>query len=69
MITKSIGKVLIPYRVRQRLVEKFKSLNIKYVPRSPMKPELRKKLQAEFVPEVEQLSELLGRDLTHWYKT
>lgn len=69
MITKSIGKVLIPYRIRQRLVEKFKSLNIKYVPRSPMKPELRKKLQAEFMPEIEQLSELLGRDLTHWYKT
>ena len=42
VITKLIGKVLIPYRVRQRLVEKFKSLNIKYMPRSSMKHELRK---------------------------
>lgn len=66
VITKSIGKILIPYRVRQRLVEKFKSLNIKYVPRSSMKHELREKLQAEFMPEIERLSELLGRDLTHW---
>lgn len=37
-------------------------------PRPPMDPGLRKRLQAEFLPEVEQLSELLGRDLTHWCK-
>jgi hypothetical protein len=32
----------------------------------PLDPELRKKLQGEFQPEVSQLSKLLGRDLTHW---
>ena len=31
-----------------------------------MDPELRLRLQAEFAPEVERLSELLGRDVTHW---
>ncbi len=41
-------------------------LNSDYTPRPPMRPELRRELEAEFRPEVEQLSELLGRDLTHW---
>jgi hypothetical protein len=27
---------------------------------------VRAQLQREFAPEVERLSELLGRDLTHW---
>jgi hypothetical protein len=31
-----------------------------------MDPELRRHLKLEFAPEVERLSELLGRDLTHW---
>jgi hypothetical protein len=32
----------------------------------PMDPALRRQLQREFVPEVERLSALLGRDLSHW---
>lgn len=35
-------------------------------PYSPMAPTLRKRLQAEFLPEMEQLSQLLDRDLSHW---
>jgi hypothetical protein len=34
--------------------------------RPPLAPEVREQLQREFAPEVERLSELLGRDLTHW---
>ena len=34
--------------------------------RPPLAPEVRAGLQREFAPEVESLSELLGRDLTHW---
>lgn len=41
-------------------------LNRSYKPRPRMAPELRRRLQGEFAPEVEQLSELIGRDLTHW---
>jgi len=44
----------------------LKNLNTKYEPRPHIKPELRNRLLAEFAPEVQQLSELLGRDLTHW---
>jgi hypothetical protein len=31
-----------------------------------MNPELRARLQEELRPQIEQLSELIGRDLTHW---
>jgi hypothetical protein len=34
--------------------------------RPPLAPEVRAQLQREFAPEVERLSELLGRDLTYW---
>jgi sulfotransferase family protein len=34
--------------------------------KAQMDPGLRLQLQAEFLPEVERLSNLLGRDLTHW---
>ena len=34
--------------------------------RRPIDLELKLSLMREFAPEVERLSELLGRDLTHW---
>jgi hypothetical protein len=48
------------------LARRVRKVNTKFVPRQPMNSELRKRLQKEFVPEVERLSELLGRDLTPW---
>ncbi len=36
--------------------------------RPRLDPDLWQKLKQEFTPEVERLSELLGRDLTHWNK-
>ncbi len=41
-------------------------LNSRPEKRPVMVSELRARLQHEFASEVEQLSELLGRDLTHW---
>jgi len=41
-------------------------LNSRPEKRPPLAPELRAQLVREFAPEVEHLSELLGRDLTHW---
>ncbi len=41
-------------------------LNTRYETRPPMDPDLQRQLQAEFAPEVERLSALLGRDLTQW---
>jgi hypothetical protein len=46
-----------------RRLWKFNSRSEK---RPPLAPEVRARLQREFAPEVERLSDLLGRDLTHW---
>ena len=40
--------------------------NTRYQRRPPLAPELRDQLRREFKPEVERLSRLLGRDLSHW---
>jgi len=62
-----IGKVCLPSpRLRTYVRKKIKRFNTIYVPRPPMAPELRRRLQEEFFPEVKALSDLLGRDLTHW---
>lgn len=40
--------------------------NFRYTPRPSLDLALEARLKREFAPEVEQLSKLLGRDLTHW---
>ncbi|MDV2495301.1 MAG: sulfotransferase [bacterium] len=65
---RSFMKVIMPLQLRKRVFESLFALNLSYAPRPPMRPELRRQLQEEFLPEVEQLSRLLGRDLTHWCK-
>jgi hypothetical protein len=58
---------LIPSRVvRQRIASKLMFLIVKQEPRSPLDLPLRHQLQQELLPDVEQLSKLLDRDLTHW---
>ncbi|MGA8028860.1 MAG: sulfotransferase [Bryobacteraceae bacterium] len=44
-------------------------LNTLYERRQPMDPNLRGRLLKEFEPEVEELSTLLGRDLSSWCKS
>ena len=46
----------------------LKRLNTTHAKIPPMKPELRRRLQEEFLPEVEQLSNLLRRNLSYWCK-
>jgi hypothetical protein len=48
------------------LEEKARHFNTKYERRSDMDASLREFLKEEFAPEIEKLSELLDRDLTHW---
>jgi hypothetical protein len=52
----------------QQLQSKFFQLNKQPASRSPLPQELQLSLRREFAPEVERLSFLLGRDLTHWSK-
>ena len=65
-IVRSLGKPLTTRRFRQRLLKGLRRLNTNFTPRPPMPEELRRRLQREFAPDVGRLSELLGRDLTHW---
>ncbi len=54
------------FTVVQKIGTQIVSLNQTVAKRPPMAPALRLSLQQEFAPEVERLSALLGRDLTHW---
>lgn len=63
----------LPYRMFTMMRKTWVKLNdFNFVAspsnRQPIDPELRQSLALEFVPEVERLSALLGRDLTHWSK-
>ena len=41
----------------------------KPITKDPLSPELRRKLEDEFMPDVKRLSEMLGRDLGElWFK-
>ena len=50
----------------QALDARLRTLNTRHAVRPPLAPGLRRQLKAEFAGDVEYLSELLGRDLTHW---
>ncbi len=53
----------------KRLRKKLLKWNAVYRPRPPLSPEMRQELAETFREDVELLSELLGRDLTHWLKS
>jgi hypothetical protein len=53
----------------QQAESKVMQLNSRPEKRPPQEGELRRQLKKEFTPEVERLSELLGRDLSHWSVT
>lgn len=54
--------------IKHSLLPAVDRWNRVYQKRPPMDTVLRHELQAEFLPEVERLSVLIGRDLTHWCK-
>jgi hypothetical protein len=54
------------FSVMQNLDARLRKFNSRDGVRPVMNPELRERLQMEFAPEVERISKLLGRDLTHW---
>ena len=64
---KYTGSRSLPSRAYKKLIfQPLRRWNMKIEKRVPMPLPLRKKLQAEFEPEVEKLGKLLGRDLSHW---
>ncbi len=61
------ARLLVPRaswrKALRRMVDR---LNMREAPREPLEAGLRRQLSAELKPEVEHLSRLIGRDLTHW---
>jgi hypothetical protein len=66
-LLRSLVLAVIPLPVRDRITKGIRRLNTGPVP--ALDHELKRRLQSEFLPEIEQLSTLLGRDLTHWCQT
>lgn len=62
-------RALTPLKLRQWIAVLIIRSNLSYGVRQTLDPEVRRRLQKELAGEVEQLSELLGRDLTHWSGT
>ena len=65
----ALGRLVMPPEVRKRLFEHLWHYNRVAKRPEPLDPELRRRLTDEFRPETERLEELLGRDLSHWYRT
>jgi hypothetical protein len=61
-----LGSGVFSAALRQEAIKRFRRLNTKFEPRPALGRELKRRLQEEFVPEVERLSDLLNRDLMHW---
>jgi hypothetical protein len=63
---------LAPVSVRAALswgVRVLMDVNTRIPSRPQMRPELRRELQEWFLPDVEELSNLIGRDLSHWCRS
>ena len=67
-LVRSFVLAAMPYSLIQRALWGLKNLNSRYFPRPPIDPEFKRQLEKKFLPEVEHLSKLLDRDLTHWCK-
>jgi hypothetical protein len=59
-----LGRLIVPRRIRAKLVNVLNAWNSTRAPRQPMPAELRNRLTAEFAAQVRELSALLGRDLS-----
>lgn len=58
---------LIPYSYRTRTVKGVIHAYTRYEKRSPLTPETRQQILTSFESEINTLSDLLDRDLSHWY--
>ena len=68
VVRSGIRAILPSAFARETLKRRLLALKTRYVPRSPIDPELRLRLQGEFRPEIRALGEILGRDLVSlWF--
>lgn len=63
-------KVLLPSKsLRSWIQKKLWSVNTRYVERQPINPETKQLLQQAFKKDIEELSQLLDRNLMHWVES
>ncbi|MFZ0816771.1 MAG: sulfotransferase [Candidatus Sulfotelmatobacter sp.] len=61
-----LARAVFPRTIRQGLGNFLNRGNIKFVARPSLDQQFRKRLESEYEPEVQQLSRLIDRDLSHW---
>ena len=65
-LARKLARALTSSETRHKLFQTARGLNTEHGPRQPLPADLKRQLQREFAPDVDRLSELLGRDLWHW---
>jgi len=65
-VLRRLGRMFMPGQLRTKVVSALNNWNSVRAPRQPMPADLRNRLTAEFTPQVNELSDLLGRDLSDW---
>ena len=63
---KSLLKILIPKKIRYSLRKKMVNISTKKV--VEMNVNTRQKLKSDFKEDVQKLSKIINRDVTHWTK-
>ena len=63
---RTIFRAAAPLSFRRKLYDSLWGLNVKVEQRQQLQPELSRQLATEFAPDIKRLSQLLGRDLSHW---
>jgi hypothetical protein len=63
---RAVARAVMPAHLRKRVFRTVLNMNARPERRPPMDPQLRRRLRAEFAPEVERLGRLLERDLSAW---
>lgn len=68
-ILRKLARALTSSETRHKLFQTVRRLNTEHGPREPLPADLKRQLQKEFAPDVDRLSELLGRDLSLWCRS
>jgi hypothetical protein len=65
-IFRRVARAVLPEQARRAVGEGILRINSSLEPRIPLRPELKRRLQEQFTPEVKALGMLLNRDLSGW---
>lgn len=65
-VVRRLVRACLPQPIRRDLSSFLHGLTVKVAPRAKLDPQLRKRLEVEFAPEVRHLSEIIDRDLSSW---